>query len=241
MKHLLQTIKSFESPQCTSCPQAQRGALSVCQAEQLGLLASGKVSQVYKKGQIIYAEGSACQGLHCLHQGKVKVTKIGGDGKEQIIRLANSGDLIGICALWGETNYRTSAIALDDCVVCLLPRQDVLGLAQANMQFANSLMKQLSQALNSADERVLNMAYKPVRERLADALLLLKDTYQQADQADFSIAISREDLASLVGTAKETASRLLSEFKEDGIIAAKGSNITILQSEKLLAISTQYA
>ncbi|UOQ53719.1 Crp/Fnr family transcriptional regulator [Hymenobacter cellulosivorans] len=241
MKHLLQTIKSFEAPTCTSCPQATRGALGACQIEQLGLLSSGKTSQVYSKGQVIYAEGGLCQGLHCLYQGKVKITKIGGDGKEQIIRLAKGGDLIGICALWGETNYRTSAVALDDCMVCLLPRQDVLALAQTNVQFAGSLLKQLSQALNSSDERVLNMAYKPVRERLADALLLLQETYQEPDKTDFSMAISREDLASLVGTAKETASRLLSELKEDGIIAAKGSSITILKSEKLVEISTQYA
>ncbi|QIX62904.1 Crp/Fnr family transcriptional regulator [Hymenobacter sp. BT18] len=189
---------------------------------------------------MIYTQGSQCQGLHCIYQGKVKITKIAGDGKEQIIRLANTGDVVGVCALLGETTYQTSAVALEDCVACLIPRQDILTLLQSNVQFVGAIMKQLSQALNMADHRTLTMAYKPVRERLAEALLLLRDTYHQDASQLFTIAISREDLASLVGTAKETVSRLLSELKEEGIIATKGSSITLLQPQTLVEISTQY-
>lgn len=242
MKYPLHSLEKFVAPDCSSCPRAKKGTLSSCQNENLALLSASKVSQRYRKGQIIYAQGSPCQGLHCIYQGKVKITKVAGDGKEQIIRLSTSGDIIGVCTLLSETTYLTSAVALEDCVVCLLPRQDVLALIQSNPQVAGALMKQLSQALNSSDERVLTMAYKPVRERLAESLLLLQDTYREseADGEEFTIAISREDLASLVGTAKETTSRLLSELKEEGIIAAKGSTITILQTEKLMEISTQY-
>jgi len=240
MKYPLHSLEKFVAPDCSSCPRAKTGTLSSCQNENLALLSGSKISQRYRKGQIIYAQGSPCQGLHCIYQGKVKITKVAGDGKEQIIRLSTSGDIIGVCTLLSETAYMTSAVALEDCVVCLLPRQDVLALIQSNPQVAGALMKQLSQALNSSDERVLTMAYKPVRERLAESLLLLQDTYRESDGEEFTIAISREDLASLVGTAKETTSRLVSELKEAGIIAAKGSNITILQTEKLMEISTQY-
>ncbi|TYZ10951.1 Crp/Fnr family transcriptional regulator [Hymenobacter lutimineralis] len=189
--------KKHGVPNCSSCPCAQQGLLSACQHEQLALLSTSKVSQFYLKGQLIYTQGSQCQGLHCIYQGKVKITKIAGDGKEQIIRLANTGDVVGVCALLGETTYQTSAVALEDCVACLIPRQDILTLLQSNVQFVGAIMKQLSQALNMADHRTLTMAYKPVRERLAEALLLLRDTYQQDASQPFTIAISREDLASL--------------------------------------------
>ena len=88
---------------------------------------------------------------------------------------------------------------------------------------------------------MLNLAYKPVRERLAAALLLVQQTfYQEGDTLPFRIALGREDLASLVGTAKETVSRLLSEFEDTGMIATRGSQITILKPTRLLEIATMY-
>jgi CRP-like cAMP-binding protein len=101
-------------------------------------------------------------------------------------------------------------------------------------------MKQLATALAETEERMLQLAYKPVRERLADALLLLLRTYQHADQQQFSIAISRDDLAALVGTAKETTIRLLSELKDEGTITTKGSQITVLKPQRLIQIAAQY-
>jgi CRP-like cAMP-binding protein len=115
-------------------------------------------------------------------------------------------------------------------------------LIHLNMDFSSGLMKLLSKALGEAEERMLQLAYKPVRERLAEALLLLQKTYQQeaGQEGSFTIFISREDLASIAGTAKETTIRLLSEFKDEKIISSKGSSITILDQHKLYAICHLY-
>lgn len=181
------------------------------------------------------------QGLHCVHQGKIKVTKLGSDNKEQIVRLVRHGDVLGFRALVMGSSYINSAVALEDCVVCFVPRPDFLRLVQSNRQFANSLMQLLAGALGEAEERMTQLAYKPVRERLAGALLLLQRTFaEEPDAAQFSISLSREDVASLVGTAKETVSRLLSDFKDAGIVATKGSQITILNPAQLLQIATLY-
>jgi len=199
-----------------------------------------KTCQRYQKGQLIFQEGSPTLGLYCVHNGKIKVTKVGGDDKEQILRLAKEGDTLGLGSLMAGSNHSNSAVALEEAVVCFIPRSNFLSLLTCNTQFCTAVMKLLADTLSQAEERMLHLAYKPVRERLADALLLLLHTYQAADQSKFSISITREDLASLVGTAKETTIRLLSELKDDGIVASKGSQITVLRPEKLHDIAALY-
>ncbi|MBH8568478.1 Crp/Fnr family transcriptional regulator [Microvirga sp. STS02] len=199
------------------------------------------MSQSYQKGQRIFHEGSPALGLHCVNQGKIKVTKASSEGKEQIVQLAKGGDVLGFQSVLTDTRYSTSAVALEDCVVCFIPRSDFFRVWQSNVQFSTSLMQMMARALGAAEVQMLHLAYKPVRERLAGALLLLARTFRKGDEAEiFSMSISREDLASLVGTAKETAIRLLSEFKEAGIIASRGSEVTILNIGELSQIAALY-
>ncbi len=235
-------MSRFNSPNCHSCPSRQGPLLRSCLLEELEFVATTKSTQLYQKGQAIYQQGAPALGLYCVHQGQLKVTKTGGDGKEQIVRLVRHGAVLGFRSLLGGGRYSTSAVALDDCVVCFVPRPDFLRLVQSNRQFANSLMQLLATDLGEAEERMLRLAYKPVRERLAEALLLVRRTFDSAGTPGqpFIVALSRDDLAALVGTAKETVSRLLSDYKDAGIIATRGSQITILDEARLLGISALY-
>ncbi|KUG08011.1 hypothetical protein ASU33_07320 [Solirubrum puertoriconensis] len=213
--------------------------LGCCQLPELNLIEGGKSFQVYQKGQIIFREGSRLNSLYCIFQGKVKMIKTGGDGKEQIMRFMTEGGTMGYRGLISDAPKSCSAVALEDCVVCTVPKADVLSIMEQNSQFTHALLRQLTLLLNEAEARMLHMTYKPVRERLAEALMLLHRTFCQEDRAS-AIPISRDDLASLIGTATETASRLVSEFKEEGLITTKGSKITILNAATLTQISTQY-
>jgi CRP/FNR family transcriptional regulator, polysaccharide utilization system transcription regulator len=232
----------FTNPDCLNCTSRSNSLLSCCKASELADLSDTKSCFAYKKGQLVFHEGGKPTGLFCINAGKIKIAKLGSDGKEQIVRLAKPGDLIGYRALMADSNYSASAVALEDAVICFIPRSQFLDLISHNMEFASGLMKLISNALGEAEERMVQMAYKPVRERLAEALLLLQKTYQDREEGGdpFTISISREDLASIVGTAKETTIRLLSDFKEEGLISAKGSSITILDQEKLYKISHLY-
>lgn len=235
-------MSRFVAPNCHSCPSRQSPLLGCCLAEELDFIANTKMAQVYHKGQTIYQQGNPVLGMHCLNQGKVKLAKTGGDGKEHITRLVQHGSVLGLRAMLGGGQYSTSAVALDDCVICFIPRPDVLRLIQSNRQFANTLLQLLAAKLGDAEEQLLRLAYKPVRERLAEALLLVRRTFDSAagPAEPFTIALAREDLAALVGTAKETVSRLLTEYKDAGIIATRGSQIMLLQEAQLTAISTRY-
>jgi CRP-like cAMP-binding protein len=215
--------------------------MGCCQLEELDFITNNKVSQSYQKGQPIFQEGGPAMGLHCVNQGRIKITKATNDGKEQITRLVKAGDMLGFQSVVNETKYTTSAVALDDCVVCFIPRADFFRVWRSNTQFSTSLMQMMAKALGAAEVQMLHLAYKPVRERLAEALLLLVHTFgDPGDVAPFSMSVSREDLASLVGTAKETAIRLLSEFKDAGIIATRGSQLTVLNMKGLSQIAALY-
>jgi CRP-like cAMP-binding protein len=235
-------MAKFITPTCQECPNRKGPLMGCCQLEELDFISGNKVAQSYQKGQRIFQEGSPALGLHCVSQGKIKITRTSGDGKEQITRLGKGGDVLGFQSVLTETEYTTSAVALDDCVVCFIPRSDFFRVWQSNTQFSASLMKMMAKALGAAEVMMLHLAYKPVRERLAGALLLLAQTFREneSDPQPFSISIGREDLASLVGTAKETAIRLLSEFKEANLISTRGSEITLLKMRELSQIASRY-
>jgi CRP-like cAMP-binding protein len=227
-------------PSCNTCEFKHSSLFNNCHSEELVSLSNTKCFNVYQKGQVIFHEGNHPQGLFCVFSGKIKVSRLGSDGKEQVIRLVKKGDVLGYRSLIENAKYSASAIALDQTQACFIPLNEFNKLIDTNVKVANDLMRMLARILGDTQDKLVHLAMKPVRERLAEALLLLKSTYDEHQEEHFSIAISREDLSAIVGTAKETAIRFLSEFKEEGIVATRGSEITILRPDKLLKISSLY-
>ncbi|WBA40820.1 Crp/Fnr family transcriptional regulator [Hymenobacter canadensis] len=226
-------ISSSAPSNCQNCRYVSRSLLGTCQLSELAMLSDSKVSQYYQRGQIIFQHGNRPAGLYCIHQGRVKVSKLSSDGKEQILSLRKEGDVLGFQPLCTGGLYDATAVALTDCVVCLVPRPDFYSLLEQNSRFSHALMRRLSEVLSATQQQVLHTAYKPVRERLAEALVLLYHFFRPETPAPFSIPISRDDLAALTSTAKETASRLLSELRDEGLVATQGSRIMVLDLPRL--------
>ncbi len=199
-----------------------------------------KTCTVYKAGQVIFHEKTMPFGLFCINTGKIKLHKMGSDGKEQIVRMVKPGDFIGYRALMSNTPYSASATALEECTVCTIPKPAFFNLLKENDAISEGLMNLLCRNLEESEKRLTSMAYKPVRERLAEALLMIKNTYDKDEQEHFTISMTRDDLASLVGTAKETVIRLLSEMKSEGIVATDGRKIIIMNAPELVRISNMY-
>lgn len=227
-------------PECEHCSCRRDSIFSHCAIEEISEISANKSCTIYKRGQAIFQEGNKPFGVFCMNEGKVKITKHGSEGKEHIVRLAKPGDTMGYRALLSDTRYSASAIALEDSKVCFISAEDFQRLIAQNYLVAKDMMRMLSNALADAELSIAQLATKPVRERIAEALLLLKKVYGKPDEKEFTISLSREDLASLVGTAKETAIRFLSELKDEGIVITHGSSITILDPERLLKISQMY-
>ena len=186
-----------------------------------------------KKTELIFTEGNNPNYLYLLESGKVKIFRSHEYGKELIISLCKKGDFFGYTALLDETPYLESAEALEDCTVVQIPKEDFYALLNNNHGVMKRFVKLLSNEVLEKEEQLLKMAYSSVKKRVAEALLLLQKRYKENSENKFSIAISREDLANIVGTATESLIRTLSDFKEEKLIEIKGSNITIADSQKL--------
>jgi CRP-like cAMP-binding protein len=222
--------------ECRTCLNRKNSLFTYCIPEELESLDLRKKSNIYKKGDILFSEGSFPLGVYCINSGSVKIVKKNNDGKEQIIRLAKPGDLIGYRSLLAGTKYSASAVLFEDSVACFIPGDLFEKLLRGNEFLEFQLIKKLSAALGEAEGRIAMMTLKPVKERLAEILLLLDKLYSQGNNGVW-FTVSRDDLGSLVGTAKETGIRLLTELKEENIIETRGSKIRILDKEKLLHIS----
>lgn len=206
--------------------------------ETVALINKHKICNFYKKGQVLFTEGAFPFGLYYLKTGKAKLSHLGQDGKEQIIRLINAGDVMGYRALISNDRYNGSAVTLDDSNVSFIPKEVFLHVLQTDASVGFELMKLLSSELKTAELRLTYLAQKPVRERLAETLLFIKDTYGcEQDSITLDVRLSREEIANLVGTATESIIRLLSEFNRDGIVALDGKKIKIVKEDELTRIA----
>lgn len=194
-----------------------------------------KSCSLYKKGQYIFTENAYPLGLYCINQGKVKLATMGNNGKEQILRLSKDGDILGYRSLLSEERYHCSAIAMEDCSICFVPKDLLFKMLHENSKISIELLKLLASNLRQAEEQIISMAQKNVRERVAEALLFFKATYGLDSESNaLNINFNREEIADFVGTSTESAIRLLAEFNNDGIIKLEGKKIIIVDLKKLI-------
>lgn len=201
--------------------------------ESLKKLSENKKTKLYKKREIIYSEGSYPNAVYFLKNGKIKNSKTNEFGKEYIVELHKPGDFFGYLDLLENTPYQESAVALQDSEIVIIPKDEFNSLLYNNRDVATKFIKMLSNEVREREERLLKLAYNSVRKRVAEALIMLANRYQEDKSKPFAIAITREDLASIVGTATETVIRTLSDFKDEHLIEMKGSLITVLDYDKL--------
>jgi CRP-like cAMP-binding protein len=188
-----------------------------------------KSCSTYKKGQYIFAENGLPAGLFCINNGKIKISKTGFDGKEQIIRLAKSGDIVGYRALIANERYASSAVTLEDASICIIDKAYFFKSLETNPKLLFEVVKKMSRDLKEAEDHIVSLSQKNVRERMAEALLFLKATYgYEEDNKTINVSLTREEIADYVGTSTESCIRLLSEFNQDKMIALKGKKISII-------------
>ncbi|MCC7331513.1 MAG: Crp/Fnr family transcriptional regulator [Flavobacteriales bacterium] len=217
-----------EPPHCESCDSRPKSVFCALAGNEMHDISSNKGSSFYERGQVIFHEGNRINGIYCVNKGKIKIYQTGSEGKEQIIRFAKEGDIIGYRALLSEGPLSASAATLEESIVCFIPKSFVLNIIQNNPNFNFKLLKMLSKELGEAARIITDLAQKPVRERLAESLLLLKNTFELDEEKNIQVKLSREELANIVGTATESVIRLLSEFKKDKLIDIEGRNIKLI-------------
>ena len=207
--------------------------------EDLELLKQEALEHTYKKGDTIFREGAVPTGIYYIRSGKVKKFKIDKEGREQIIYVANTGELIGYHAVLADDRYADSAATLEESLISFIPRHHFLQAVDRSSILSKRLLKTLSHEFTVFANSLALFAHRSVRERLALQLVVLREKYKKDFHEGMAVEIvlSREDLASIVGTARENVVRILSDFKEEGILQTKGRKIIVLDVKRLVAIA----
>jgi CRP-like cAMP-binding protein len=205
--------------------------------EELAQIPLDQEPEFYKRGTIIYSEGSRINGFYCVQKGIIKIYKTGFDGKEQIIRFAKKGDIMGFRSTVSRERACTTAKVLEDAYILFIHGDTVIDFIRHNGNFALELLQIACKELGEANDYITDIAQKTVRERLAEVIIHLKKEFDLDHEKYLQISLTREELANMVGTATESVIRLLSEFKQDGLIEIHGRRIRVMNEKSLIKIA----
>ena len=220
---------------CLICPVRHLSAFQSLEPEIVALVNAQKRSTFYRKGQVVFYEGNPSYGLFCINSGKVKLYKTTPAGKRLTLRIANPGEQLGYLSLLAGQPYSATGEVLEDANICFIDRRTIYPLLSEKKDASWAILQILAKELILAQDRATDIAHRPVRERMAGLLLLLKQKYGQEDAEGIRLEISlpREDLADLIGTTTETAVRVLSDFRQEHLIKDKNHHIVLLTPKKL--------
>jgi CRP-like cAMP-binding protein len=217
-------VKVLNAPDCNNCDSKHGSAFSVLYNDELTILSSNKSCHTYKDGEIIFSEDKYPSGIYCVHKGKIKISRSGQEGREHIVRFATTGDILGYKALLSREPFSASAIALDDCTICFIPRNQFFEAIQKNPKLSMRMLEILASDLTHSEERVMELAQKSVRETFGT----------NEEDKTINVNLTREEIANIVGTATESVIRLLADFKKSGLIVLKGRKIEIVKQHALI-------
>ena len=222
---------------CEQCIVREFSSLKALSKDELLRLSDCKTSHIIKKGEVIFEEGENVNGIYCIKDGICKLTKLSPNGKDYIVKLVTKGELLGQRSMISDEPVNLSAVALEDMQVCFIPKSEVMGYFDKNNQFSMNVMKTICGDLKEADDHMVNLAQKTVKERLAETLLYLHNTFGKNKDNSLKVQLSRDELASMIGTATESCIRLLSDFNKLGLVEITGKKIVLKDISALKRIA----
>ncbi|MEQ8907818.1 MAG: Crp/Fnr family transcriptional regulator [Vicingaceae bacterium] len=229
--------KKLHTPKCATCGSKHKSVFCSLNSVQLTDIDSDKSCDFYKKGDTIFREGSNSRGIFCVNKGKIKLSRMGPSGKEQIVRFATSGDIIGYNSMLSKRPLSATAKALDDSAVCFIPARNFFEMLRKEPNFSLKILELTAKNWENASRLITDMAQKTTKQRLAEMLLWLKETFGLDEDNCIDVKLSREEIANMVGTATEAVIRLLGELKKDKLIALEGKRIKLLDIHGLVVLA----
>lgn len=218
---------------CENCIIRQFNALRAMNKEELKRVSDSKISKRIKKGEALFEEGEKLDGVYCVRDGVSKLSKLSANGKDQIVKLASKGEVIGQRSVVAEESVNLSAIAVSDMEVCFIPKEGIVNTLNTNPNFTLEVLRHMAHDLKEADDVIVNMSQKTVKQRIAQAFLYLKTNFGEDQDGFLTLTLSREDIANVVGTATESCIRIISEFKKKGFLKTSGKKIGIADEKAL--------
>lgn len=200
--------------------------------EELQKIVLDKEIRNYKKKDLVYEEGQSARWLFFIVEGQVKEVQTNEFGKELIVKIYKEGEFFGYYPLLNDTKYTNSTMCIGDCILRLIPKEDFSILLFNNKDFAAQFIKMLANQAEDTEKLLIDLAYSSVRKKVANALVTFAES-TSSSSGNIRITVTREDLASRAGTAKETLTRTLSDFKNEGLVTIDQKSIEIPDLDEL--------
>ena len=222
---------------CENCIIRQFNSLRAMSKAELKKVSDTKITKFVKKGEAIFSEGEKLNGVYCVRDGVSKLSKLSPNGKDQIVKLATQGAVLGQRSVIAQETSNLSAVAVKDMEVCFIPKDIIEETLSSNPDFAVEVLRHMAHDLKEADDVIVNMSQKTVKQRVAEAFIYLRDNFGEDKEGYLSLTLSREDIANVVGTATESAIRIISDFKKLGLIKTSGKMIGIYDEKRLIEMA----
>ena len=222
---------------CESCIVRKFTGLNTLSSEELKCISDGKTSRTFKKGEVIFDEGENLKGIYCVRNGIAKLSKLSTNGKDQIIKFVSNGEVLGQRSVIAQEPTNLRAVAVNDMNSCFIPKNIILDNLHSNSDFSLEMLHNLAHELKEADDVIVNISQKSVKQRIAETLLHLEESFGVDQEGFMIIQLSREDISNIVGTATESCIRMLSELKKEKLIATSGKRIQVTDVVKMRKLS----
>lgn len=220
--------KPNEKPNCSECGSRSQSLLCSLKASELTTIDESKFHQHFKAGQNLFYAGNPASGVFCILSGTVKLEVQDDEGKTQIAQVYSKGSMIGYRALFSDDRYLSSAIAVEQTELCFIPKATIMELVRKNPELALKFLKQLSDDFRMMESRLHRISANSAVERIAEALLFLRENFQDKNW-------TRKEISEWAGTTTETVIRTLADFESEGLIEQAGRVINITKRDKLLS------
>jgi CRP-like cAMP-binding protein len=230
-------LRVLTAPKCFGCQSRDRTEWASLDGADLEFLEAAKTCNVYEPGQVVFYEGNACLGIHCIESGSVKLRRLGPKGDDVVVGLAGPGATLGYLAYFGDRGYTTTAEALTACRICFVDRAAVKTLLHKSPTVGLAFLHRLSRDVERSEKERVNALVLPLRARVAHLLLVLKDRSAHADdegKLTIELPLSRRDLAAMLGTRPESLSRLIRDFAVDGVAHFSHREVVVPDLDALL-------
>lgn len=215
--------------ECSKCENKDKSIFCQLGETELHEVSDHKIMNAFKKGQVLFHEGNPAFGVYCISQGKVKLTKVSGDGKETLLRISGPGDLIGFQQIIHSGVNDMTATALEDTKICFIDRQFLQKTVENKSSVSMELLSHIAKDMMSLQDRLAGFQSKSVRERLAYLLLDLDARYGVTcdEGRRLSVQLTRDEMASMIGVATETLIREISAWRDEGVLSQDGKALIL--------------
>jgi len=228
--------------ECITCKVRNCSILKTCDKETLSAISSFKLSKSLHKGDKLFSEGDAVMGIYFIKSGHLKIELNGKQGRPLILQFVGKGTVLGHRTNSNHLYHSFSATAVSDVQYCYVPQHLFTGIIEKSATLKQLIINQILNELELTQNKTIKLAHKSVREKVADALLVIADVYEyETTQQSFRISFCRQDIADFVGTTKEQVSTILKDFEKEHIIKCVARKFSYMNIPALREIAGHQA